>query len=63
MMGKRAPRRGRIIPALIACFYAGGVAGWLLHGTFSRHGGASSPAVPATVAFDEPHQIPAATAG
>jgi murein DD-endopeptidase MepM/ murein hydrolase activator NlpD len=27
--------RGRRIPALVACFYAGGIAGWLLHATFS----------------------------
>ena len=32
---KRGPRRGRIIPIMIACFYAGGVAGWLLHARFS----------------------------
>ncbi len=62
MMGKRAPRRGRMIPALIACFYAGGVAGWLLHATFSNSGG-PRPALPATVELQGPHEIPAATAG
>ena len=62
MRGKRAPRRGRIIPALIACFYAGGLAGWLLRGTFSHNGG-PRPAVPAAVELEEPHEIPAATAG
>jgi murein DD-endopeptidase MepM/ murein hydrolase activator NlpD len=27
--------RGRRIPALVACLYAGGIAGWLLHASFS----------------------------
>jgi len=49
MTAKRGPRRGRIIPVLVACFYAGGVAGWLLHATFSTKGaspaGESAPAV------------------
>ena len=63
MMGKRGPRRGRMIPALIGCFYAGGVAGWLLHGTFSNSGG-SRPLAPSTVTrASEPHDMPAATAG
>jgi murein DD-endopeptidase MepM/ murein hydrolase activator NlpD len=29
-MTRRKPRRGRTIPALVACFYAGILAGWLL---------------------------------
>ena len=63
MMGKRGPRRGRIIPALIACFYAGGVAGWLLHGTFSTRGGSRATGSSAVKLTSEPHDISAATAG
>jgi murein DD-endopeptidase MepM/ murein hydrolase activator NlpD len=33
---RKERRRGRIIPALIACFYAGGAAGWWLHATIAR---------------------------
>lgn len=64
MTAKRGPRRGRIIPALIACFYAGGVAGWLLHATFSTKG--ASPAARSALAVtleSGPHDAPAATAG
>jgi len=64
MSAKRGPRRGRIIPALVVCFYAGGVAGWLLHATFSTKR-ASRPAVSAPAARTEsrPRDVPAATSG
>jgi murein DD-endopeptidase MepM/ murein hydrolase activator NlpD len=61
---KRGPRRGRVIPALIACFYAGGVAGWLLHATFSTRN--TSPAGapgPSAKRESRPHDAPAATSG
>lgn len=64
MIAKRGPRRGRIIPVLFACFYAGGVAGWLLHARFSTRStspaaAVSSPAKPES----RPHDAPTATAG
>jgi peptidoglycan LD-endopeptidase LytH len=64
MTPKRGPRRGRMIPALIACFYAGGVAGWLLHATFSSRSSppAAVSAPPAKLEF-RPHDMPAATSG
>ena len=64
MSAKRGPRRGRMIPALVACFYAGGVAGWLLHATFSTPR-AARPAVsvPAVRPEARPRDVPAATSG
>jgi murein DD-endopeptidase MepM/ murein hydrolase activator NlpD len=64
MTPKRGPRRGRMIPALIACFYAGGVAGWLLHATFSsRSNSHAAVSGPAAKLESRPHDTPAATSG
>jgi len=64
MRAKRAWRRGPSIPALVACFYAGGVAGWLLHAAFSPKS-APAPAEPAPVVHGAPSRsnTPAATIG
>ena len=63
MIAKRRPRRGRIIPVLFACFYAGCVAGWLLHARFSTR--STSPAAMSSPVKPEsrPHDGPIATAG
>lgn len=64
MTPKRGPRRGRMIPALIACFYAGGVAGWLLHATLStRSPSQAAVSGPAAKLESRPHDTPAATSG
>jgi murein DD-endopeptidase MepM/ murein hydrolase activator NlpD len=61
---KRGPRRGRIIPVLIACFYAGGVAGWLLHATFpTKRASPAAESAPAVKLESGPRDVPAATAG
>jgi murein DD-endopeptidase MepM/ murein hydrolase activator NlpD len=63
MIAKRGPRRGRIIPVLFACFYAGCVTGWLLHARFSTR--STSPAAVSSPVTPEsrPHDGPIATAG
>ena len=48
-MRVRRRRRGRIIPALVACFYAGIAVGWLLHAAFTP-----DPAPPARALADVP---------
>ena len=64
MKPKRGPRRGGNIPALIACFYAGGVAGWLVHATFSsRSTSRAAVARPAGKLESRPDDRPAATSG
>jgi murein DD-endopeptidase MepM/ murein hydrolase activator NlpD len=63
MTGKRGPRRGRIIPVLFACFYAGGVAGWLLHARFATSGDSPAATSAAVKPDSDPHDGPAATAG
>jgi murein DD-endopeptidase MepM/ murein hydrolase activator NlpD len=63
-MAKQGRNRGRIIPLLIACFYAGGIAGWWLHATFSTNP-AWPLADPAPVVKPQtrPHDAPTATTG
>ena len=63
MTVKRGPRRGRIIPVMIACFYAGGVAGWLLHARFSTDGVPPAATAVAVKPDSGPHDGPAAIAG
>lgn len=63
-MSTKRRRRSRIIPTLIAAFYAGGIAGWWLHATFSP--GNDAPAArSAPMVNPEPllHDAPAATTG
>jgi murein DD-endopeptidase MepM/ murein hydrolase activator NlpD len=52
-MTARRSRRGRLIPAFVACFYAGIAAGWWLHAVFT-------PDTPAARIIEP---APAATAG
>jgi murein DD-endopeptidase MepM/ murein hydrolase activator NlpD len=56
-MNRRRPTRSRLLPAVIASFYAGGVAGWLLHAAF-----APDPSISATSAADSAGRA-VATAG
>jgi murein DD-endopeptidase MepM/ murein hydrolase activator NlpD len=47
-MSIKRRRRGRIIPALVGCFYAGIAVGWLLHAAFTPRRSSSAPAPAAT---------------
>ena len=64
-MTRRKPRRGRTIPALVACFYAGILAGWLLRdlGTGFDAGRSSGPAPLAGPEAPPPGQSAAAPRG
>jgi murein DD-endopeptidase MepM/ murein hydrolase activator NlpD len=53
-MSIRRRPRGRIIPALVGCFYAGIAVGWLLHAAFT-------PSLPSAPGVSAP--LPAATSG
>jgi murein DD-endopeptidase MepM/ murein hydrolase activator NlpD len=57
-MTAKGRRRGRLIPAFIACFYAGVAAGWWMHAAGGRDDAAEArPAQP------DPPSTPAATTG
>lgn len=49
-MNLRRVRRGRVIPALIACFYGGVVAGWWAHASVAVPAATSSATEPGAVA-------------
>ena len=72
MTAKGRARRGRIIPALIACFYAGIAVGWWIHAAIGSSdrpaeaveatSGASDPSVTAVSTVAPREVAPAATA-
>lgn len=63
-MNLKRTRRGRVIPALIGCFYLGLAAGWWTRGKLEPAVTTASAAAPAPVAAQRPaERQPVATAG
>ena len=59
-MSIRRRPRGRMIPALVGCFYAGIMVGWLLHAAFTPRPSSADAEAPAA---DVSAPAPAATSG
>ncbi len=60
-MSARGRRRGRIIPALIACFYAGVAVGWWIHASVGGDPEPTAIAAATSGGVDEPGSEPVST--